>query len=33
MAENLAKFGIEVIQAVKSVMPDSMPLILRVSAD
>ena len=30
--ENLAKFGIEVIQAVKSVMPQEMPLIMRVSA-
>ncbi|MFE5323648.1 NADH:flavin oxidoreductase/NADH oxidase [Paenibacillus sp. NPDC056579] len=27
-----AKFGVEVIQAVKSVMPDDMPLIFRISA-
>jgi 2,4-dienoyl-CoA reductase-like NADH-dependent reductase (Old Yellow Enzyme family) len=30
--KNLAKFGIEVIQAVKSEMPADMPLILRISA-
>ena len=30
--ENSAKFGIEVIQAVKSVMPEEMPFIMRVSA-
>ena len=30
--KDLSKFGVEVIQAVKSVMPDSMPLILRISA-
>lgn len=30
--ENLEKFGVEVIQAVKKEMPDDMPLILRISA-
>src|SRR5699024_8070847 len=30
--EDLAKFGVEVIQAVKSVMPDEMPLLIRMSA-
>lgn len=30
--QDLAKFGIEVIQAVKSVMPGQMPLIMRISA-
>jgi NADPH2 dehydrogenase len=30
--QDLAKFGVEVIQAVKSVMPAEMPLIIRVSA-
>ncbi|KEO85062.1 NADH:flavin oxidoreductase/NADH oxidase [Tumebacillus flagellatus] len=30
--QDRAKFGVEVIQAVKSVMPESMPLIIRVSA-
>ena len=30
--KDLSKFGVEVIQAVKGVMPDSMPLILRISA-
>lgn len=29
---DLAKFGIEVIKAVKSVMPDDMPLLMRLSA-
>lgn len=29
---NLAQFGIEVIQAAKSVMPENMPLIMRISA-
>ncbi|MBE1446931.1 NADH:flavin oxidoreductase/NADH oxidase [Paenibacillus sp. OAS669] len=30
--QDLARFGVEVIQAVKSVMPEQMPLILRISA-
>ena len=30
--KDLSKFGVEVIQAVKSVMPDEMPLIMRISA-
>jgi NADPH2 dehydrogenase len=30
--QDLAKFGVEVIQAVKSVMPADMPLIMRISA-
>lgn len=30
--QDLARFGVEVIQAVKSVMPEHMPLILRISA-
>jgi NADPH2 dehydrogenase len=30
--KDLARFGVEVVQAVKSVMPESMPLIMRVSA-
>ncbi|CAM3895929.1 NADH:flavin oxidoreductase/NADH oxidase [Marinicrinis lubricantis] len=30
--KDLAKFGVEVIQAVKSVMPEDMPLIFRISA-
>jgi 2,4-dienoyl-CoA reductase-like NADH-dependent reductase (Old Yellow Enzyme family) len=29
---DLARFGVEVIQAVKSVMPDDMPLLFRISA-
>lgn len=30
--EDLAKFGLEVIEAVKSVMPEEMPLLMRMSA-
>lgn len=30
--QDLAKFGVEVIQSVKSVMPEDMPLIMRISA-
>jgi len=30
--KELSKFGVEVIQAVKSVMPESMPLLMRMSA-
>lgn len=30
--QDLAKFGVEVIQAIKSIMPKGMPLIMRVSA-
>ena len=30
--QDLAKFGVEVIQAVKSVMPEDMPLLMRMSA-
>jgi NADPH2 dehydrogenase len=30
--QDLAKFGVEVIKAVKSVIPDNMPLIMRLSA-
>jgi NADPH2 dehydrogenase len=30
--QDLAKFGVEVIQAIKSVMPEDMPLIFRISA-
>jgi NADPH2 dehydrogenase len=30
--KDLSKFGVEVIQAVKSVMPEEMPLIMRISA-
>lgn len=30
--QDLAKFGVEVIQAVKSVIPEEMPLIMRISA-
>lgn len=30
--QDLAKFGVEVVQAVKSVMPADMPLIMRISA-
>lgn len=30
--KDLSKFGVEVIQAVRSVMPDEMPLLLRISA-
>ncbi|HLS67567.1 MAG TPA: NADPH dehydrogenase, partial [Pseudogracilibacillus sp.] len=30
--KDLAKFGVEVIEAVKSVMPEDMPLLLRMSA-
>ncbi|SEO33541.1 2,4-dienoyl-CoA reductase [Amphibacillus marinus] len=29
---NLSKFGVEIIKAVKSVMPEGMPLIMRISA-
>lgn len=30
--KDLAKFGVEVIQAIKAVMPEEMPLIMRISA-
>ncbi|ALC85059.1 NADPH dehydrogenase [Bacillus sp. FJAT-22090] len=30
--KDLSKFGVEVIQAIRSVMPDGMPLIMRISA-
>ncbi|OXM84020.1 NADH:flavin oxidoreductase/NADH oxidase [Paenibacillus rigui] len=30
--KDLAKFGVEVIQAIKAVMPEDMPLIMRISA-
>ncbi|MCS7462060.1 NADH:flavin oxidoreductase/NADH oxidase [Paenibacillus doosanensis] len=30
--QDLARFGVEIIQAVKSVMPENMPLIMRISA-
>ncbi|MGW9019065.1 NADH:flavin oxidoreductase/NADH oxidase [Priestia megaterium] len=30
--QNLSKFGVEVVQAIRSVIPDDMPLIMRISA-
>lgn len=30
--KDLSKFGVEIIQAIRSVMPDGMPLIMRISA-
>ncbi len=32
MVKTLSRFGVEVVQAVRSVMPKDMPLIMRMSA-